>query len=163
VHHNNIPIYIQQDATLHSLFISGNCSTCYGWYYHSSSGAQTTVSAASGICHTVTATCRYSAITVWQIPDAVHTVVCAPDDGWRYHPKHVEQFLDKINCVTLHLVGCILECQHTFYYESILILSSHTGPHFPNGVFHLCFQPRFLYKCLNPPIESPQPLDTIHG
>jgi regulator of RNase E activity RraA len=20
------------------------------------------------------------------------TVVCAPDDGWRYHPKHVEQF-----------------------------------------------------------------------
>ena len=22
------------------------------------------------------------------------TVVCAPDDGWRYHPKHVEQFPD---------------------------------------------------------------------
>ena len=21
-----------------------------------------------------------------------HTVICAPDDGWRYHPKHVEQF-----------------------------------------------------------------------
>ena len=32
----------------------------------------------------------------------------APDDGW-YHPKHVEQFPDKINCVTLHLVGHILE------------------------------------------------------
>jgi len=29
-----------------------------------------------------------------QIPDAVDTVVCAPDDGWRYHPKHVEQFPD---------------------------------------------------------------------
>jgi hypothetical protein len=29
---------------------------------------------------------------VWQIPDAVDTVVCAPDDGWKYHPKHVEQF-----------------------------------------------------------------------
>jgi hypothetical protein len=26
-----------------------------------------------------------------------------------YHPKHVEQFQDKINCVTLHLVGHILE------------------------------------------------------
>ena len=26
------------------------------------------------------------------MPDAVDTVVCAPDDGWRYHPKHVEQF-----------------------------------------------------------------------
>ena len=30
----------------------------------------------------------------WQIPDAVDTVVCAPDDGWWYHPKHVEQFPD---------------------------------------------------------------------
>jgi len=40
---NQIPIYIQQDATLHSLFISGNCSTCFGWYNHPSSGAQTTV------------------------------------------------------------------------------------------------------------------------
>jgi hypothetical protein len=36
-------------------------------------------------------------------------VVCAPDDGWWYHPKHIQQFLDKINCVTLHLVGYILE------------------------------------------------------
>jgi hypothetical protein len=22
------------------------------------------------------------------------TVECAPDDGWKYHPKHVEQFSD---------------------------------------------------------------------
>jgi hypothetical protein len=29
-----------------------------------------------------------------QIPDAVDTVVCARDDGWKYHPKHVEQFPD---------------------------------------------------------------------
>jgi len=41
--------------------------------------------------------------------DAVDTVVCAPDDGWRYHPKHVEQIPDKINYVMLHLVGYILE------------------------------------------------------
>jgi len=26
--------------------------------------------------------------------DTVDTVVCAPDDGWRYHPKHVKQFPD---------------------------------------------------------------------
>jgi hypothetical protein len=58
---NSISIYeyIQQDATLHSLFISGNCSTCFGWYFHPSSGAHTTVSKASGNCHTVTAICRY--------------------------------------------------------------------------------------------------------
>jgi len=39
--------------------ISGNCSTCFGWYLNPSSGAHTTVSTASDICHTVTATCRY--------------------------------------------------------------------------------------------------------
>jgi hypothetical protein len=54
-----IPIYIQQDVTLHSLFISGNCSTCFGWYFHPSTGAHTTLSTASGICHAVTAICRY--------------------------------------------------------------------------------------------------------
>ena len=28
------------------------------------------------------------------MPDVVDTVVCAPDDGWRYYPKHVERFTD---------------------------------------------------------------------
>jgi hypothetical protein len=47
---------------------------------------------------------------VLQVTDAVDTVVCAADDGWWYHPKHVERFPDKINCVTLlHLVVYILE------------------------------------------------------
>jgi hypothetical protein len=66
---------------------------------------------------------RQITVTVLQIPDAVDTVVCAPDDGWRYQPKHAEQFPDKINCVKLHLVGYILEC----YLECLvskLILNS---------------------------------------
>jgi hypothetical protein len=49
------------------------------------------------------------AVTAGQIPDTVHTIICAPHYGWWYHPKHVEQFPDKINCVTLHLVRYILE------------------------------------------------------
>jgi hypothetical protein len=40
---------------------------------------------------------------------AADTVVCAPDDGWWYYPKHVEQVPDKINCVNLLLFGDILE------------------------------------------------------
>jgi hypothetical protein len=43
------------------------------------------------------------------IPDALDTVVYAIDDWWWYYPKHVEQFPDKISCVTLNLVGYILE------------------------------------------------------
>jgi hypothetical protein len=96
---------------LHSLFISENCSTCFGWYLHSSSGAHKlylqqlvfvtplllpaaiveelelqsssnssiiTASSSNGV--TNTRCCSYS--------------LCAPDDGWRYHPKHVEQLPD---------------------------------------------------------------------
>ena len=37
---------------------------------------------------------RHVALTMWQIPDAIDTFVCAPDDGWRYHPKYVLQFSD---------------------------------------------------------------------
>ena len=55
----------------------------------------------------------------------IDTVVCAPEDGWWYHPKHVQQFPDKINCVTLHLVGHILE------YPSFLL----------TGYIHISFQP----------------------
>jgi hypothetical protein len=58
VHRKNILIYIQRDATLHSLFyletalhVSGGTTT------HHQERKQ--LSAASGICHTVTATCRY--------------------------------------------------------------------------------------------------------
>jgi hypothetical protein len=58
-YNSNIQIYIQQDAKLHSLFISENCSTCFKWYLHPSSGVHITVSTACGICHAVTATCRY--------------------------------------------------------------------------------------------------------
>jgi hypothetical protein len=77
---NSIPIYIRQDATLHSLFISGNCSTYFGWYFHPSSGAHTTVSTAFGICHTVTAICRYrgrvgTGFSVLWVAYAINTVI----------------------------------------------------------------------------------------
>jgi hypothetical protein len=63
------------------------------------------------IWRTATRRWRQVKVTVFQIPDAVDTVVCAPDDGWRYHPKNVEQSPDKIKCVTLHFVGYILEIE----------------------------------------------------
>ena len=79
---NSIPIYsyIQQDAPLHSLFISGNCSTFFGGYFHPSSGAHTTVSTASGICHTVTAICRYrgrvgTSLSVLWVAYATHSTL----------------------------------------------------------------------------------------
>ena len=35
--------------------------------------------------------------------------MCAPDDGWRYHPKHVEQFPDINKLFNVALFGHILE------------------------------------------------------
>jgi hypothetical protein len=142
--------YIEQDATLHSLLISGNSSTCFGWYFHPSSGANTTVSTASGICHTVTAICRYRgrvgtglsvlwvvyathstlkpvAVTVWQIPDAVDTVVCAHDDGWKYYPKHVEQFPDVnklcnvASCWIYEYIGILLGARTILHISRIKV------------------------------------------
>jgi len=37
--YSNIRGILNKDATLHSLFISGNRSTCFGCYFHPSSGA----------------------------------------------------------------------------------------------------------------------------
>ena len=95
VHCKYIPIYAQQDATLHGLFICGNCSTCFGCYFHPSSGAHTTVSTASGICHTVTAICRYRGGVETGL--SVHSTV-------------------RINCVKLHLVVYILEYKRVTFH-----------------------------------------------
>ena len=44
---------------------------------------------------------RKVAEAVWPVPDAVITVIYAPDDGWSYHPKHVERavYRNIINCI----------------------------------------------------------------
>ena len=93
-------MYIQQDATLHSIFyletalnVSGGTST-----HHQERKQQY-------LQHLVF-------VTPLLLPAAIveeFQLFHAPDDGWWYHPKHVEQFPDKINCVTLHFFGHILE------------------------------------------------------
>ena len=37
---------------------------------------------------------RQVTVAVLLMPDAVDTVISAPDDGWRYQSKHVERFTD---------------------------------------------------------------------
>jgi hypothetical protein len=132
VHRKYIPVYIQQDATLHSLFISGNCSTCFGWYFHPSPGAHTTVSTASGICHTVAAICRCAVGGVrhpqhTQTGSNSSTIAADSSNGvtntrrcryrsmrswwWVEVPPEICRAVSRynLNCVTLHLVGYILE------------------------------------------------------
>jgi len=57
MHFNNILLLkSQQDAHVTEFILSDNCSTCFGRYYHPSSGAQTTVTTASGNRYTVMVT-----------------------------------------------------------------------------------------------------------
>ena len=116
MHRKNIQIYIQQDATLHSLLYLETAlrvSAVHPPIIRSTNNCIYSIWYLSHL-YCYLPLYRQVAVTVWQIPDAVDTVVCAPDDGWRNHPKHVEQFPDKINRVTLHLVGYIyiLECDN---------------------------------------------------
>jgi tRNA(Arg) A34 adenosine deaminase TadA len=69
--------------------LSGNCSTCFGWYFHPTSGVQTTVSTASGFCHAVIAICRYrgkveNGLSMLWVAYASHSTlsVCTGRCGW---------------------------------------------------------------------------------
>jgi hypothetical protein len=106
-----IPIYIQQDATLHSLFISGNCSKMFRvipppiirsaynciysvWFFVTllllpASIVEELELLNYGSNSSTIAAGSSNGVTK---PDAVDKVVCVPDDGWRYYPKYVEQF-----------------------------------------------------------------------
>jgi hypothetical protein len=64
---------------------------------------------------------------VRQISDAVDTVVCAPYDGWKYHPKHVEQFPDinklcnVASCWIYEHNGILLEARPVLHISRIKV------------------------------------------
>ena len=67
---------------------------------------------------TNTRCCRYS--------------LCAPDDGWRYHPKHVEQFPDilvneQCNVASCWIyIGILLEAHHIVHISRIRVNNVNT-------------------------------------
>jgi len=57
----------------------------------------------------------------------VYTVVCAPDDGWKYHPKHVEQFPDinklcnVASCWIYEYIGILLGARPILHISRIRV------------------------------------------
>jgi hypothetical protein len=97
VHRKYISIFIQQDATLHILFyLETSVHVSSGTTTHHQERIQMYLQHLVFVTPLLlsAAFVEKVAVTVWQIPDSVDTVVCTPDDGWRYHSKHVEQFPD---------------------------------------------------------------------
>ena len=91
VHRRSVLIIVQRDATQNSLFIILQVhSTCFGFQPHPSLGAHKTVTTAYGTGHNF---CAATSLHLGQatlatveggsctVPEAVVTVLCAPDDG----------------------------------------------------------------------------------
>jgi hypothetical protein len=80
----------------------------YTVYLFLETALHTTVSTISGAGQTITATCSCRG------RDGTDKVVCAPDDGRRYHSEHVEQFPDVnelCNVVSFWIyIGIYLRC-----------------------------------------------------
>jgi len=88
----SIYMYIQQDATLHSLFLTGNCSTCF---------------------------------------------------GWKYHPKHVEQFPDTnklCNVASCWIYIGILLGAHPILHISRIRVNAHSAVKFVETILGFCFK-----------------------
>ena len=93
---------VQRDATQSSLFIILQVhSTCFGCQTHPSSSTQycnysLRYCAAASLQRSQArspslATLEGGSCTkIWPVPDAVVTVLCTPDDGCGWRPKHVE-------------------------------------------------------------------------
>jgi hypothetical protein len=64
---------------------------------------------------------------VRKIPDAVDTVVCVPDDGWKYSPKRVEQFpnINKLckfaSCWIYEYIGILLIAHYILHIRRIRV------------------------------------------
>ena len=83
-------IIVQRDATIHSFItFSADSSTCFGWY-HPSSGAH------SNSHYNIWHWSNRIATAHRPVPGCNDKFECAPDDGWGYHPKHVEMYAENI-------------------------------------------------------------------
>ena len=102
-------------------------STCFGCRPHPSSGVHKTVTTASGtvqLPHSNVAKLPMprwregAAQKIWPVPEAVDTVLCTPDDGSGWHPKHVKwtcRIINRLLCVaSLWAIINITIC--LFYY-----------------------------------------------
>jgi hypothetical protein len=76
------------------------------------------------------------------MPDAADTVVCAPGDGWKYHPKHVEQFPDinKLCNIASYSInecnGILLGAHPILHISMIRVKSGNLNLLEPSGTVH---------------------------
>ena len=94
----------QRDETQRILFIILQVhSTRFGCQTHPASGVHKTVTKASGIGHNFCASTSLQRGLAWPRWREVVTVLCTPDDGCVWYPKHVEwpcRIINRMLCVS---------------------------------------------------------------
>jgi len=100
-------VTVKRDATQSSLFIILQVhSTCFGCQPHPSLRVHKTITTASGTGQLPPSNVVSLATLEgrnWPVPEAVVIVLCTPDDGWGWHPKHVEwtcRIINRLLCIT---------------------------------------------------------------
>ena len=137
-------IIVQQDATIYGLYIYVNCSACFAWYLHPSSGAHITLSTVSGSNETVTATCRERDWTTGSsnglinplTPNDLYISRTAPltskrcilyiystNIGTEYFEHALySPFFSLQNAVCFIMLTCLVPVLFTFYIQGVLKL-----------------------------------------
>ena len=98
MHRWSILIIVQRDETQSSLFIILQVPSTFGCQPHPSSGVHKNVTSLRSwsyfLCNYLPPTWpRWREVVeqkIWPGPEAVVTILCTPDDGCGWHPKHVE-------------------------------------------------------------------------
>jgi len=125
VHRNSILIRSNKMQQFAGIYLLHNHSTCFGCPSHPSSGVHKTVTAASGIGHSIWANTfihrghwprwrKIVAEILWPVPEAAVTVLCTPDDECDGQPEHVEwlcsKYVTAYCCILLDLINIFLKC-----------------------------------------------------
>ena len=127
MHYWSILTIVQWDATQISLFIVLRVhSTCFGCQPHLSSGAQKNCNYSLGywsyfVCSYLPSKWPSLATLeggIWPVPEAVVTVLCAPDDGCGWHPKYVEWICRTINRLLSVASGWTIIIIFSFFFAS---------------------------------------------
>ena len=139
VHRGSMSIIVQRDTTIYRFIIfSAGSSTCFGWYPHPSSGAHSKCN--YNIWYWSNRNC-YRPLT-WRIRNVVPNPPLQrfPDDGWEYHPKHVE--LSTENTIKLYIVA---SCWTIIDIENLKFASYSIHTDYESGFLNCGIQPVLLF------------------
>ena len=104
---------------VYSLFKSVNCSTCFGWYLHPSSGAHNTESTVFGI-NSLTPNDHYSGRTAPLTSKRFILYIYSTNIGTEYFKHGTYTLFSLQNAVSFIILTYLVHALFTFYIQGVL-------------------------------------------